>query len=190
MGYFPFFIDIKDKKVFVAGGGPVAYRKCRTLLAFGCKITVFAKEVSPEFAKYTDISVVEGMLKQEDIRRLVTDFDVVIAATSMRTLNHTIASICQELHIPVNVADSQEESSFLFPAVVTRGDLTIGISTAGKAPALSAWLRAKLEQLIPSEAGQMVERLACYDKQLKEQKVPHRERGTQIKALLDREWKL
>ena len=32
MAYFPFYIDIKDKKFLVVGGGKVAFRKVEKLL--------------------------------------------------------------------------------------------------------------------------------------------------------------
>ena len=32
MGYFPFYIDIKDKKCVVIGGGKTAFRKIKKLI--------------------------------------------------------------------------------------------------------------------------------------------------------------
>ena len=43
---------------------------------------------------------------------------LVVAATSNREENHHIAELCHAYNVLVNVADSEEESSFIFPSVV------------------------------------------------------------------------
>ena len=55
----------------------------------------------------------------------------VIAATDDREVNRGIAALCRERGIPVNAVDDKEQCTFLFPALVKRGDLTVGVSTAG-----------------------------------------------------------
>ena len=42
MAYFPFFVDLQDKKCFIMGGGEVAYRKAAALLPFGVYIYIKA----------------------------------------------------------------------------------------------------------------------------------------------------
>ena len=42
MAYFPFFVDLQDKKCFIMGGGEVAYRKAAALLPFGALIYIKA----------------------------------------------------------------------------------------------------------------------------------------------------
>lgn len=184
MNYFPMFIHMQGKKVFVAGGGPVAYRKCQTLLAFDCEITVFAKEVLPVFHECGRFHVMEGTLKEAELGKLLPRFDMVIAATSIRELNHRIAVICGKNSIPVNVADCGGEGSFLFPAVVKRGNLTIGISTGGTSPALAGWLRKKLDDMLPDSMGAMAEILDDFEKRLRQKGIPHKDRGNIISDIL------
>lgn len=47
MSYFPFFVEIGQKRCLVVGGGTVAFRKIEKLLPFGVEITV----VSPSFVR-------------------------------------------------------------------------------------------------------------------------------------------
>lgn len=42
MGYFPFFMEIEDKKGVVLGGGQVAARKVEKLLPFGPRLICIA----------------------------------------------------------------------------------------------------------------------------------------------------
>ncbi len=39
MAYFPLFVDLKDRKIVIIGGGNVAYRKVVKLLEFEPQIT-------------------------------------------------------------------------------------------------------------------------------------------------------
>jgi len=49
------------------------------------------------------------------------------------------------------VVDSPDYCNFIFPSLIRRGNLVIGVSTSGKVPALSRALREKLEKCIPEE---------------------------------------
>lgn len=48
MAYFPLFVDLEGRQVLVVGGGKIAVRRVRTLLEFGCEITVVSPEVCEE----------------------------------------------------------------------------------------------------------------------------------------------
>ena len=48
MAYFPLFVDLEGRQVLVVGGGKIAMRRVRTLLEFGCEITVVSPEVCEE----------------------------------------------------------------------------------------------------------------------------------------------
>ena len=49
----------------------------------------------------------------------------------------------------MNVADSREDSTFLFPALLRRGELSVGVSASGAAPAAAAWARDRFAQVLP-----------------------------------------
>ena len=133
---FPLFVDLNDKTVLVVGGGPVAARKARVLLDYGPRVLVCAPRFVPE--------LLEGI-------------SLAVAATDDRQLNHAVAQLCRKRSIPVNVADSREDSTFLFPAVVRRGRLSVGISTGGASPAAAAHVRRTLEGQLPESLGPILD---------------------------------
>lgn len=90
------------------------------------------------------------------------NMDFVIAATSDEGLNRQISIWCRERKIPVNVADIQEECSFIFPALIKDGEITVGISTGGSAPTLAHYLKEKLKEAIPKGLGGLAKQLGSY----------------------------
>lgn len=145
MAYFPLFIDLNQKQGLVVGGGAVAARKIRTLLSYGPHLTVCAPSVLPELEALPGLT-----LRWEPFSpALLEGAFFVIAATDDQELNSRIARLCRERNIPVNVADPGTESTFLFPSVVRRGPLTVGISTGGKSPSAAHYLKEQIEGLLP-----------------------------------------
>lgn len=156
MACFPIFIDIEQKKCLIAGGGKVALRKVETLLRYGASVHVVAEQIC------------EGICEKlpPDQRRIghVTEKDMdhsvlVIAATSSRETNHRVAEICHRKGIPVNVIDEPKECTFIFPAVIQKGDISIGINTGGKSPILSQKIRKTIEKDIPDYYEELADQL-------------------------------
>ena len=146
MAYFPLFLDLSGKTALVVGGGPVAARKARVLLDYGPRVLVCAPRFVPELEQLSGAE----LLRQPFVPELLEGVSLAVAATDDRQLNHAVAQLCRERSIPVNVAaDSREDSTFLFPAVVRRGRLSVGISTGGASPAAAAHVRRTLERQLP-----------------------------------------
>lgn len=87
------------------------------------------------------------------------DAALVVAATGSRQVNSRAAQFCRSRKIPVNVADAPEECTFFFPAVVKKGDVSIGVNTAGKSPVVSSRVRRKVEAAIPEYYGELTAQL-------------------------------
>lgn len=141
MKCFPFMKDIEGKNCLIVGGGTVALRKAEKLLPFGVKIRVCAKEACPALSRFVCAEKYEAAL--------VRGADLVIAATDDGELNARIARDCREAGVPVNSVDDKNNCDFYFPALIVRGNVTIGISTGGSSPALAAALREYIESVLP-----------------------------------------
>lgn len=143
--FFPFFVDIKDKKVLIVGAGKVALRKIEKLLPFGPAITVVAKDFCNEIKAIKEINCINKAFEEDDIK----DAFFVIAATDDESLNTCIANICKEKNILINSVDDLKNCNFVFPALVKKDSLCIGITTGGKAPLISKYLRSFIENNLP-----------------------------------------
>jgi precorrin-2 dehydrogenase/sirohydrochlorin ferrochelatase len=143
--YYPVYLDIEGRKCVVVGGGSVAARKSVSLAAAGAKVTV----VSPVFCRALEEQAKQGRATLKRNRFQAKELDgafVVIACTDDRKVNDRVYRAAKQREILVNVVDSAPQCDFIVPSVVSRGGLTIAISTSGVSPALSRRIREFLEK--------------------------------------------
>lgn len=157
MVYFPFYMDISDKKCLVVGGGKIASRKVEVLIQFDIEIKVIATSICDEINKLNNnkLTICKRNFMDEDIRNA----DFIIAATNNNELNTHISDICKKNNILVNVVDVKEECNFIFPAIIKREELVIAISTGGNSPAMAAKIKKNTELAIPDYYGDLIETL-------------------------------
>lgn len=159
MPLFPIFVEIEGKNVLVVGGGTVAQRKIEKLIPFKPKIEVVAKSINEDIKRltkdYKDIILNERTFDFSDLENR----DVVIVAVDDLALQKEIYEECVKRKIPVNSVDSPDYCSFIFPALVVKGDLVIGISTSGTVPGLSAKVRKHIEKCLPENMEEILKEL-------------------------------
>ncbi len=152
MQTYPIFALLKDKPCLVVGGGAVGERKVRDLLAAGARVTVVSRELTPALAALAgqgEIQHLPGQFHPEHLKGMA----LVFGATDDPAVNREVSAAAQALGIWVNIADAPELCSFIVPAQVRRGELTVAISTGGASPALARKLREELEQHLGPEYG-------------------------------------
>lgn len=148
------FLDVRDKPVLVVGGGEVAARKVRSLVACGARVTV----VAPALCERLAAQARDGRIAHRHKRFEEADLDgmeMAIAATDEAAVNEAVARAARAMRIPVNVADDAALSTFLMASVVERGPLRIAVSTSGASPALARKLRARIEGAVPEAYGRL-----------------------------------
>lgn len=59
-------------------------------------------------------------------------FDIVVAATNIKSLNKEVYQAAKDQKVLINVADTPDLCDFYMGSIVTKGDLKIAISTNGK----------------------------------------------------------
>lgn len=153
MAYFPFFVDLSGQSGLIVGGGAVALRKARGLLPYGPRLTVAAPEISPEFWELQGVELMRRPFERADLEGRA----FAVAATDDRALNHLVAELCGGMDIPVNVADSREDSTFLFPALLRRGELSVGVCAGGAAPAAAACIRDRFARALPERTEEILD---------------------------------
>lgn len=175
MAYFPLFVHLEGKRCLIVGGKKVALRKARTLAAYGGMIFAVAEEFCAGWEAWEQEKkpvIIRRKAKLEDAEEM----DLVICASNDKVFHREMAAYCKRRRIPVNVADSQGESSFLFPALVRQKDVVVGITTGGNSPAAASYLRRQMEGWLPENFGDLVEELGRLRSQVKEALPKQKER--------------
>lgn len=147
---YPVSLDIGGKLCLVVGGGRVAARKVRGLLAAGARVRV----ISPALHQ-----AMEALLAEEGIewqRKPFAAEDVegaflVFAATDQPEVQAAVLAAARSKKLLINMADNPADCDFQIPAVLRRGELSISVATNGTTPAMAALVRRQLEGVIGDE---------------------------------------
>ncbi len=132
----------------------MAARKARLLLRAGAVLTVVSPTIDDELRT---LLVEQGGVWQQTTYREVDLYGkkLVVAATPDRAINEQVFRDASALSIPVNVVDTPELCTFIFPSIVDRDPLLIAISSSGRSPVLARILRRQIEALVPAAFGRL-----------------------------------
>ncbi len=154
--FYPIFLDIKNKKCLVVGGGSVAMRKVKSLLKFAARVTVVAPQILPEIENISankNLTIIKACFEPSHMENAV----LAIGSANSKEVNQTVYNEAEKRKIPVNIVDQPELCTFMVPSLVRRGDLSIAISTSGKSPAVAKAVRKRLEDEFGNEWGEYLE---------------------------------
>ena len=143
---FPTFLKLSGLPVLVVGGGPVAAGKLDSLRPTGARITVVAPEICEAVAG-AGVEVRQRPFVEADLDGV---WFVVSAATP--EVNRAVSLAARERRLFVNAVDDPPNATAYLGGVVRRSDLTVALSTSGRAPALAGLLREALEDTLPAAA--------------------------------------
>lgn len=181
--YYPIFMDLLDKPCVVIGGGAVALRKVRGLLAAGAAVKVVSPDISAGIAALSSKGKVHTVKRRYAKGDLKGAF-AAIGASDDASVNAAVYKEALQRRIPVNIVDEPGLCSFIVPAVVRRGDLVIAISTSGRAPGLAKKIRQDIEKFIGPEYGRFLEIIATVRRNLLKNRVNRVKKERVIKELL------
>lgn len=153
--YYPIGLSLEGQPCLVVGGGPVAQRKIATLLRYGARVTVISPTVTETVRRWARA----GTIRYDARPFRASDINtqrLVYGATDDRRTQRAVFSAARRKHIFVNIVDEPSLCSFIAPAQVKRGNLTIAISTGGRAPGLAKRVRQDIERAIGPEYGQLL----------------------------------
>lgn len=184
----PLMIDMTDRKVVIFGGGQVGERKA-VLFSRYAPTTVISRDFTPVLQELDDKELklikTTGTMSDDEILDYLDGAFLVIPTTNDREFNIRIANLAHQCGCLVNSVDGLDDLAI--PSIVERGDITIAISTRGASPALSKYMRKKIETVIPAE----FEIMALLQKEMRirlKASIPdQRERASILWAILEDE---
>jgi precorrin-2 dehydrogenase/sirohydrochlorin ferrochelatase len=138
MRYFPVFLDIQNRLCLVIGEGRLADEKAVQLECAGARVL---RHLFFDPAQALQVFMIIAVVDTPGEGRRIRDF-------------------AEENGILVNVVDQTANCSFIAPAILERGDLSIAISTSGKCPALASYIRREMEKDFSPEYAAFLDFLA------------------------------
>lgn len=154
--YYPVYIQLRNQPCVVIGGGKIAEGKVEGLLAVEAQVTIISPELTPRLQALSNQKQITYIPRAYQPGDLAGAF-LVICATDQADINHQVWQEASANRQLVNVVDDTPRCNFIAPSILRKGDLTIAISTSGKAPALAVRLKERLQREIGPEYERFLE---------------------------------
>ena len=143
--YYPVYLNLRDRRCLVIGGGAEAERKAQGLLDCGANVTVVSPKVTPALHDLAARKLIDWEPRAYRHGDLEGAF-LAISDNVNSKVYQEVAAEAEQRGILLNVTDVTALCNFIAPAVVRRGEVTFAISTGGASPALARRLREELEK--------------------------------------------
>ena len=141
--------------MLLVGAGDLARAKLRLLAAAGARIRWYATDGNH------DVSGLEcrrcGADRAADGDPLTADLSGVIAilCAGAGDIGPAMSARAKAVGLPVNVMDDLAHSTFIFPAIVDRGDVVVAVGTGGASPVVARRVRERIEAVLPARIGDL-----------------------------------
>src|SRR5437868_10155219 len=154
MRFLPIFLDLRSGPVLLVGGGELVRVKLRLLLAAGAHVRWYATDDHD----VNDIDADDAArIERLQGDPLTADLGGVIAilCAGAGELGPLMSARAKALGVPVNVMDDLAHSTFIFPAIVDRGDVVVAVGTGGASPVVARRVRERIEAVLPARTGDL-----------------------------------
>jgi uroporphyrin-III C-methyltransferase/precorrin-2 dehydrogenase/sirohydrochlorin ferrochelatase len=155
MRFLPIFLDLRSGPVLLVGSGELARAKLRLLLAAGASVRWHATDgdyglSGLDAADTTRIERAEGDPSTADLSGVIA-----VLCAGAGELGPAISARAKAVGLPVNVMDDLAHSTFIFPAIVDRGDVVVAVGTGGASPVVARRVRERIEAMLPARIGDL-----------------------------------
>jgi precorrin-2 dehydrogenase/sirohydrochlorin ferrochelatase len=153
----PVALHLTDRRCVVVGGGHVGVRRALQLRAGGGQVTLVSPEIWPERA--ADELRRDGI---EWLRRGYADGDLdgaflVVAATGRSDVDRRVLDAAARGGVLVNNVSDADAGDLSFVATRDIGQIQVSVSTGGRTPALTRYLRDRLADEVADGYPALVE---------------------------------
>jgi uroporphyrin-III C-methyltransferase/precorrin-2 dehydrogenase/sirohydrochlorin ferrochelatase len=166
MRFLPVFLDLQTGPILLVGSGDLARAKLRLLLAAGARIRWFATDGTHDVSGIDAADAARIEFAEGD--PLVADLNGVIAilCAGAGEVGTAMSVRAKSVSLPVNVMDDLAHSTFIFPAIVDRGDVVVAVGTGGASPVVARRVRERIEAVLPARIGDLAGFIGRWRKQI------------------------
>ncbi len=155
MRFLPIFLDLRSGQVLLVGSGELARAKLRLLLAAGASVRWHATDGNYDVSSLDADAI--ARIEQARSDPSTSDLSDVIAVlcAGAGDLGPAMSARAKAVGLPVNVMDDLAHSTFIFPAIVDRGDVVVAVGTGGASPVVARRVRERIEAMLPARIGDL-----------------------------------
>src|SRR5665213_3284681 len=166
MRFLPVFLDLQAGPVLVVGAGQLVQAKLRLLAAAGASIRWFATDGNPDLSGL--VAAAAARVERAEGDPLAADLNGVIAilCAGAGEIGIAMSARAKAVGLPVNVMDDLSHSTFIFPAIVDRGDVVVAVGTGGASPVVARRVRERIEAALPARIGDLAGLIGRWRKQI------------------------
>jgi uroporphyrin-III C-methyltransferase / precorrin-2 dehydrogenase / sirohydrochlorin ferrochelatase len=166
MRFLPVFLDLRAGPLVLVGAGDLARAKLRLLAAAGARVRWYATDGDHDVTGLEGADVAQIELPKGN--PLTADLGGVIAivCAGAGDLAPAMSARAKAAGLPVNVMDDLAHSTFIFPAIVDRGDVVVAVGTGGSSPVVARRVRERIEAALPARIGDLATLIGRWRKQV------------------------
>jgi len=155
MRFLPVFLDLRTGPVLLVGAGDLVRAKLRLLAAAGARIRWYATDGNHDVSGLDAADTARIERAKGD--PLTADLGGVIAilCAGAGDIGTAMSARAKAVGLPVNVMDDLAHSTFIFPAIVDRGDVVVAVGTGGASPVVARRVRERIEAVLPARIGDL-----------------------------------
>src|ERR1700686_2214779 len=166
MRFLPVFLDLQAGPVLLLGAGELARAKLHLLAAAGARVRWYATDGHHDVSGIEPAAAARIEFAQGD--PLTADLTGVIAilCAGAGDIGVAMSVRAKSVGLPVNVMDDLAHSTFIFPAIVDRGDVVVAVGTGGASPGVARRVRERIEAMLPARIGDLATFIGRWRKSL------------------------
>lgn len=163
MRYLPVFLDLQSGPVLLVGAGDLARAKLRLLASAGARVRWYATDANHDLGGVDAerIEIAQGDPLTADLKGVIA-----ILCAGAGDTGVAMSARAKSVGLPVNVMDDLEHSTFIFPAIVDRGDVVVAVGTGGASPVVARRVRERIEAVLPARIGDLAGFIGSFRKSI------------------------
>ncbi|MBI5321527.1 siroheme synthase CysG [Bradyrhizobium sp.] len=163
MRYLPVFLDLQSGPVLLVGAGDLARAKLSLLTSAGARVRWYATDGNHDLGGIdaARIEIAQGDPLAADLAGVIA-----ILCAGAGDIGVAMSARAKAAGLPVNVMDDLAHSTFIFPAIVDRGDVVVAVGTGGASPVVARRVRERIETVLPARIGDLAGFIGAFRKSI------------------------
>src|SRR5205814_3116287 len=164
MRFLRVFLDMQSGVVLLIGAGDLVRAKLRLLVSAGARVRWFATDGNQDVSGIEADDVARIELAKGDPLAANLSTVIAILCAGAGDIGVAMSARAKAVGLSVNVMDDVAHSTFIFPAIVDRGDVVVAVGTGGASPVVARRVRERIEAVLPARIGDLAAFIGSFRK--------------------------